>query len=222
METTTLLLVAIGLLILLGGGFLLRVNKKTKNNVQTIFIGIRPSSRQIRIRKGLARMGQYVWKEPGGLEADVILNGSQVYDSPEGKVVLVDLDSYHQISVEQANQALHEKAKAKGLEGALAYQEPEKAHATMMAMGYAGVCVNDEDPVEVKQRNGTMEKIEPVWKRLPGTILNKMRKDRRWEQMNNIGGSLWMFLTRAMPLLIILSIVLGIVGLGFSIKAVTG
>lgn len=101
-----------------------------------------------------------------------------------------------------------------GPQGAVCLVDLDRMHP----IRYEGTCEDDEAETEVtlKLEDGTVvnNKIRSLWKSLTGEQLNRIRRDTRLRQLNEIGSSIWEILLRMTPIFMI--------GIGFLLLAVLG
>jgi len=201
---------------------------------KVLLVGKRPSTGRLVFRWGRAVRGGYTWREPGDFEAYVPLDNAFLWDSNWGRVVFVDLDTYHPIRyLGKDGKLAHTPGGARvttdGVDGAPQLLPPDEAgkeepvampKVAVLTIAYDGKCVNDEDETVFQNRKGVeVGRIRGLWRRLPGTRLAQMRKDTRIQQMNEMLGGVLAQLMRYVPLLSILTFVailvlIGVVGYG--------
>lgn len=192
-----------------GGWFLKPDSLKGK----VIMVGRRPSAGTGVIKAIKPIRGVYTHQEKGDYSADIHLDNAFLWDDKMHgcKFVDVDLDSAHPI-----------RFQASGPEEAMTLtrlppDDPDTRKLVLMPVRYTGQCVNDDDKVTVKRKDGSTVELKSVWRRLTGERLYSIRKDIRMKQLAAIGTGIWDFLVRVMPICLILIglvllIILGMMG----------
>lgn len=200
-----------------------------------ILIGLRPSSGKGAIRPINAVRGVYTWTEKqGDFKADIDLDSAYQWDDAGlgVKFCEVDLDTVQLIHYEGTAKALiHNGALQKdpadaesqadagtaattnGLVQVLnrkktdAAEVPATPNPLAQTIRYEGVCITDAETVTVDYF-GEKRKLKHVWKRLTGTRQYQIRKDTRLKQLAAINSTLWDFLTKALPIMMITMLLL--------------
>jgi len=181
---------------------------------KTILVGKRPSSGTAFVNLVKPTRGMYHWTEKGGFAADIHLDEAFLWNEGHygGKLVEVDLDTTQVVKyagVKPLKQPTGTLVEWKPKEGDAAKEEVKVA----TPIQYQGACENDNDNVQVMYR-GQPRTLGPVWRRLTGERLYAIRKDTRLKQLASIGTTLWEFLTKALPVLAIATVVLLLAALG--------
>lgn len=162
---------------------------------KTLLVGIRPSTETSAIRAVNTTRGVYEWKEKGDFKADVHLDNAFLFNGRvriDGKKAEPDA-TLSQVSLQKAqtwdDRALGMKVVIVDLD-------------TTQPIKYEGACKNDDEVVTVDYF-GAKKELRFLWSRLTGVRLYQIRKDLRLRQLAAVATSMWEFLTKAMPLIMV-------------------
>lgn len=190
---------------------------------KTIIVGKRPSTGTAFVNLVKPTRGMYHWTEKGGFAADIHLDNAYLWNEAHygGKLVEVDLDTTQVVKYvghkpkkqEVGTMAAWDGRIAKPVEAGGKPEDGAVDVAVATPVRYEGACENDGESVTVAYR-GKNHVLGPVWRRLTGERLYAIRKDTRLKQLASIGTTLWEFLTKALPILAISTVVLLLVALG--------
>lgn len=174
--------------------FMGRRSGKAKKKGQIMFLGLRASTKTPYVKWLKPVRGVLEWKERGDFEAHIPMDNGFVWEGPDGKVALVDLDKQQLVRYEGSCRNDDELTVvfANGK-----HHDISRSQADLYA-----------------KRPDVVRILDTAWQRLPGSRLASFRKDTRIKQMNDENDSFWDKLMKVVPLIVIVMAILLVVLLG--------
>jgi hypothetical protein len=187
----------VGLAAFLGGWLMKPHPLKGK----TLLVGLRATTQTSGIRAVNTTRGVYEWVEKGAgdFKADVHLDNAFIFNGrvrtdhkadPKGELRHVDLG----MAQTWDDRGLGMKVVVVDLD-------------TQQPIRWEGVAKNDDEVVKVNWF-GVPKELKYLWSRLTGVRLYQIRKDTRLKQLAAVATSMWEFLTKALPAMVIAILVI--------------
>lgn len=186
-----------------------------------LLLGIRAATETALVRPVNTQRGVYTWKEKGDFKADVhldnafLLKGQVLPEAPEelgDKSELKEPDGGIRKFLHLHKMKTLEE-RALGLKVALVDLE------TQQPIKYEGICQDDDKAVEVDYF-GEKRKLKWLWARLTGVRLYQIRKDLRLKQLAAVASTIWEFMTKVAPFILVFIAVVMVIVLVLLLKAV--